>query len=287
MLRSCPDLIKFNSFESKPALYPRLFTFGHITIPTYGALVACAVVAALLLAMALARRTGLDPDRIWTLGLLAILSAIVGSKLLLVFDNWSSFVASPRMLLSLPTLQSGGVFLGGVLLAFVICIPYALRVKLPLLRTMDVIAPALALGQGIGRIGCLAAGCCYGRPTGSAWGLVFTSRFASRTTGVPLGIPLYPTQIFESIASLLICAALLFLLARRHQDGEVMAAWLFVYGMARFFIEFYRGDAGRGSVFHGVFTVTQLLAMLMVVLGGVVWSVAPQSSEATQPAHVS
>jgi phosphatidylglycerol:prolipoprotein diacylglycerol transferase len=256
-------------------LYPRLFTFGHITIPTYGVLVACAVIAALLLAMSLARRTGLNSDRVWTLGLLAILSAILGSKLLLIATNWSSFRASPGLLLS-PTLQSGGVFLGGVALAFLVCVPYALRVQLPLLRTMDVVAPAIALGQGIGRIGCLAAGCCYGRPTHARWGLVFTSRFAARTTGVPLGIPLYPTQIMESAASLLLCAILLTLLSRRHRDGEVMAAWLFLYGLARFFIEFYRGDAGRGSVFHGAFTVTQVLAMLMVVLSGVVWSVAPQ-----------
>lgn len=235
---------------------------------------ACAVIAALLLAMSLARRRDLDPDRIWTLGLIAVASAIVGSKLLLILNNWSAFRASPRLLLSLPALQSGGVFLGGVALAFAVCVPYALRVKLPLLRTMDVLAPALALGQGIGRIGCLAAGCCFGRPTGQHWGLVFTSRFAARMTRVPLGVPLYPTQVLESAASLLICALLLGLLARRHRDGEGMAAWLFLYGLARFFLEFYRGDAGRGSLFGGALTVTQGLAMLMVVLAGVLWSIA-------------
>lgn len=254
-------------------MYPRLFTFGHITIPTYGVLVACAAIAALLLAVVLAKRLQLDSDRVWNLGLLAIISAIAGSKLLLIANNWSSFRESPRLLLSLPALQSGGVFLGGVVLAFLVCIPYALHARLPILRTMDVIAPALALGQGVGRIGCLAAGCCYGLPVpGSRWGLVFISRFASRTTGVPLDVPLYPTQIFESAVSLLICALLLWLLARRHRDGEVMAAWLFLYGVARFFLEFYRGDPGRGSLFGGVFTVTQGLAMLMVVLSGVLWS---------------
>jgi len=253
-------------------VYPRLFTFGHITIPTYGALIACAVIVALLLALELARRTGLDPNRIWTLGLLAIGSAIVGSKLLLILDNWSILSSSPQLLLNQSTLQSGGVFLGGVALAFVVCIPYALHARLPLLRTMDAIAPALALGQGIGRIGCLAAGCCYGRPTNAHWGLVFTSRFAARTTGVPLGVPLYPTQIFESAASLLICAALLFLLSRRHRDGEVMAAWLFLYGIARYFLEFYRGDAGRGSLFADAISVTQLLAVFMVLAAGVLWS---------------
>lgn len=257
-------------------MYPRLFTFGHIVIPTYGVVIAIAVIASLLLALSLARRVGLNTDRVWTLGLLAIFSAIVGSKLLLIAINWRSFFASPRLLLSLPTFQSDGVFLGGVALAFAICIPYTLYAKLPLLRTMDVIAPALALGQGVGRIGCLAAGCCYGLPTNAHWGIVFTSRFAERTTGVPLGVPLYPTQIFESVASLLICAVLLWLLTRKHHDGEVMAAWLFLYGFARFFLEFYRGDAGRGSVFGGLFTATQLLAMIAVASAGVLWSVASQ-----------
>ena len=259
-------------------MHPRLFTLGHLVIPTYGALLACAVIAALLLAVSLAKRLGLNADRVWTLSLLAIASAIVGSRLLLVLNNWSSFRLAPRLLLSQPALQSGGVFLGGVVLAFVVCVPYALYAHLPIFRTMDAIAPALALGQGIGRIGCLAAGCCFGQPTGARWGLVFTSPFAARTTGVPLGVPLYPTQIFESVASLLICAVLLTLLARRHRDGEVMGAWLFLYGLARFFLEFFRGDAGRGSLFGGALSVTQGLAMLMVVLAGVLWSVASQNS---------
>jgi phosphatidylglycerol:prolipoprotein diacylglycerol transferase len=265
-------------------LYPRLLTFGHLVIPTYGALLACAVIAALLLAVALARRLRIDADRVWTLSLLAVASAIVGSKLLLILNNWSSFREDPRLLLSLPTLQSGGVFLGGIVLAFAVCVPYSLYAKLPLLRTMDVIAPALALGQGIGRIGCLAAGCCYGRPTQAGWGLVFTSRFAARTTGVPLGVPLYPTQVFESMASLVICAVLLWLLAHRHRDGEVMGAWLFLYGVARFFIEFYRGDPGRGDLFHGALSVTQLIAAVMVVLGGVLWSRADARDDAQRSA---
>jgi phosphatidylglycerol:prolipoprotein diacylglycerol transferase len=238
------------------------------------------------LAVSLARRLHVDADRVWTLSLLAIASAVVGSKLLLVINNWSSFRLAPRLLLSQPALQSGGVFLGGVVLAFAVCVPYALYVKLPLLRTMDVIAPALALGQGIGRIGCLAAGCCFGRPTGAHWGLVFTSMFAARTTGVPLGVPLYPTQVFESAASLLICAVLLVLLARRLRDGEVMATWLFLYGIARFFLEFYRGDAGRGSVFQGALTVTQVLAAAMVVLGGVIWSLAGAKNEVQAKAYL-
>jgi phosphatidylglycerol:prolipoprotein diacylglycerol transferase len=269
-------------------VYPRLFTFGNITLPTYGALMALAVVASLLLMMALARRMQLDRDRVWTLGLLAVFSAIVGSKLLGVISNWSSFIASPRLLLSLPAMQSQGMDYGAMLLALLACAAYLAYARLPLLRTLDVAAPALALGQGITSIGCLMAGCGYGQSItgkGSHWGILFNSRFAARTTGVPLGIPLYPTQIYDSSAGLLLCAVLLLILARPHRDGDVAGAWLFLFGLTRFFLEFYRADPGRGSFFGDALTGVQLAAITMVVFGGVLWSVS-QKQKVRQTADV-
>jgi phosphatidylglycerol:prolipoprotein diacylglycerol transferase len=256
-------------------VHPRLFEFGRLVIPTYGVLVALGVLAGLTLALALARRLGvthgINPDKLWNLSLIGILAAIVGAKLLLILDNWSAFRAAPVLVLGLTTFRSGGVFLGGFALAFIACLFYALRARLPLLRTMDIAAPAIALGHGIGRMGCLAAGCCYGRPTTLPWGITFHSQFAARTTGVPLGIPLHPTQVYESITEFALCAILLWLFSRRHNDGEIMGFWLFSYGLARFFLEFLRGDAGRGSVFGGALSVTQLLAVLMVIAGGALW----------------
>jgi phosphatidylglycerol:prolipoprotein diacylglycerol transferase len=270
-------------------VYPRLFTFGNVTLPTYGAFMAIAVMAALLLAMALARRTGLDRDRMWTLGLLAVFSAIAGSRVIAILSNWSSVVASPRLLLNLPALQSQGVDYTGILLALVVCAGYLAFARPPVLRTLDTAAPAVALGHAIAAMGCLMAGCGYGQPitgAGHHWGILFNSRFAERTTGVPLGIPLYPTQIYDSAAALLICAVLLFLLARPHRDGDVAGAWLFLFGLARFFLEFYRGDPGRGSLLQGACTGVQAVAVTMVVLGGVLWSVS-QNQNAGQPADVS
>lgn len=252
-------------------MHPRLFEIGHLVIPTYGVLVAAGVLAGLALALAMARRAGVNPDKLWNLALIGVLAAILGSKLLLIADNWSAFRASPALVIGLATFRSGGVFLGGIVLAFAACLIYALRARLPLLRTMDVAAPAIALGHGIGRLGCLAAGCCYGRPTRLPWGIVFHSQFAARTTGVPLGIPLEPTQIFESATEFALCGLLLGLFSRRHRDGEIMGVWLFGYGFARFFLEFLRGDGGRGSVLGGAFSVTQVIAVLMVVCGGALW----------------
>ena len=267
-------------------MYPQLFSLGHLTVPTYGASIAVAIVASLLLAIALARSLGLNPDCIWNLGLLGVVSAMLASRSLLVLLHWRSFALEPRLLLSLPSLQSSGAFAGGIALASALGVAYLRSVRLPLLRTLDLLAPVLSLGQGIASLGCLAAGCSYGRPTHSTWGLVFSSRVAAGTTGVPLGIPLYPTQIFESAASLLICALLLVLLARAHHDGMVMAAGLFLAGTARFYLEFLRGDAGRGSAFAGALTVTQVLAMLVVLLSGVLWRLAARrSTHSLQAAH--
>jgi len=235
---------------------------------------ACAAVAGLLLAVALAGRVGLDRDRVWTLGVVAILAGLVASKFAVVAANWRGLVVAPAGFFALASLRTPLAFWFGLVAAAVAGLIYALRVRLLLWRTVDVLAPALALACGIASIACLAAGCGYGLPTGSRWGLVFTSRFAARTTGVPLGVPLYPVQLFAGAASLLICAALLGLLARRHRDGEVTAAWLFLWGIAQYFLEFYRGDAGRGSFFHGFATGTQLVAAGMVMAGGVVWCLA-------------
>ncbi len=262
-------------------------------MPTYGVLAALGLVVALLAARIFARWVSLDPDKVWNLGLITVLTALFGSKLLLILVNWSDFRAHPMWMLGLTTIRSGGIFAGGLVLAFLAGIAYALYVHLPLRRTMDVAAPALALGHAIGRLGCFAAGCCYGRPTTMPWGVVFSSRIAALWSGTPLHVRLHPTQLYESAVEFLLFGLLATMLHRQRvggntdpdstpsslpirsgfpiRDGQIMGTWLFLYGLARFFIEFYRGDPGRGSVFGGVLSVTQVLAMGMVVAGGLLW----------------
>jgi phosphatidylglycerol---prolipoprotein diacylglyceryl transferase len=253
-------------------------------MPTYGVLAALGLVAALLAARVLARKSGLDPDKVWNLGLLTVLTALFGAKLLLILVNWSDFRAHPLWMLCLTTIRSGGVFAGGLGLAFLAGVAYARYAHLPLRRTMDVAAPALALGHAIGRLGCFTAGCCYGRPTTMPWGVVFDSRIAAIWNGTPLHVRLHPTQLYESAVEFFLFFVLTWLLSRRDgaaqnhgvvrlqlHDGEIMGVWLFFYGLARFFVEFYRDDPGRGSAFGGLLTVTQLLAMGMVIAGGLLW----------------
>ena len=177
---------------------------------------------------------------------------------------------------SAPTrLQAGGVFSGGLLAAFAAAAWYVWKHHMPALGTCDAFAPGLALGHAIGRVGCFAAGCCYGKETHHWWGVVFRNPLANSITGTPLNIPLEPTQLFESAVELANFFFLMWMLKRRKFDGQIFGAFLFIYGIARFFLEYLRDDPGRGSVFGGALTGTQLIAVGLVLAGGFIWWLRP------------
>jgi phosphatidylglycerol:prolipoprotein diacylglycerol transferase len=222
-------------------------------------------------------RLGYDGDKAWNLGILVVLCGIVGAKILFVINDWSEYSAHPSEIFSIATLQAGGVFSGGLLAAFIAAAWYVRKNHMPALGTCDAFAPGLALGHAIGRIGCFAAGCCYGKETHHWWGVTFKNPLAAAITGTPLGHPLEPTQLFESAVELANFFFLMWLLKRRKFDGQVFGAFLFIYGVARFFLEFLRGDPGRGSVFGGAMSGTQLIAIGLVIGGGLIWWLRPGS----------
>jgi phosphatidylglycerol:prolipoprotein diacylglycerol transferase len=152
---------------------------------------------------------------------------------------------------------------------------YVRKRRMPALATCDAFAPGLAFGHALGRVGCFAAGCCYGKPTNHFWGVTFTSPVAQAWVGTPLGVALEPTQLFEAAVELANFFVLMWLLKRKKFDGQVVAAYFILYGVARYFLEFLRDDPGRGSVFGGIMTGTQLIAIGLVVLGGLIWWVRP------------
>ncbi len=252
-------------------MHPRLIDLGNFGVPTYGVLVATGIVAGLLLTSRLARKSALNVDNVWNLAVTVILSAIVGAKILYILNDWSFYREHPRAIFSLETVQAGGVFAGGLLAAFVVAWIFLRKTHLPALKTADCFAPGIALGHAIGRMGCFMAGCCYGKETTVPWAVTFTNPLANRLVGTPLGKHLHPTQLYESGAELVNLAILLWLFGRKQFDGQVMGAYLFLYGVERFFIEFWRGDPGRGLVFGGMMTGTQLIAIGFVIAGGVLW----------------
>jgi phosphatidylglycerol:prolipoprotein diacylglycerol transferase len=136
---------------------------------------------------------------------------------------------------------------------------------MPLWTTTDVFAPGIALGHVVGRMGCLLAGCCFGKPTSVAWAITFTDPAAAANVGTPLGIPLHPTQLYEAGAELLILGFLLLWERRgRGFPGRTFWSYMLLYGVSRFVIEFYRGDS-RGMVFDALST-SQFVSVILVPL---------------------
>ncbi len=249
-------------------MFPKILDLGPLTIHTYGLLLALAFIAGIWLASRNAARAQLNPDAIWNLGLIIIFSALVGAKLLLFVSDYSYYSQNPREIFSLATLRSSGVYYGGLLLALVASAWYMHRAKLPGWRVADITAPGIALGQAIGRIGCLSAGCCYGKPTTLPWGITFTNPYSAENVGVPLNVPLHPTQIYESIGSFLLFIYLMWRLGRKHFTGQVILEYLALYAMLRFVIEFFRGDEDRGFVLHGLLSTSQFIG-IFTILGSV------------------
>ncbi len=254
-------------------MHPILIRIGSFHLPTYGLLLVLAILAAVFVAMRLGRRVGLDSGQVLDLCTWTILVALVGAKVLMVLTDWGYYRANPGEIFSLSTFMAGGVFYGGFLAALFFVVWYARVHKLAFWRIADVLAPAVAVGQTIGRLGCFSAGCDYGTPTNAPWGVVFTSPFAHEVAGVPLGVRLHPTQLYESFATFVIFGILLWRFPKRRRDGEVALAYIGLYAVARFFLEFLRGDEDRGFVFHHLLSTSQFIALLALagVAAAMIW----------------
>jgi phosphatidylglycerol:prolipoprotein diacylglycerol transferase len=221
-------------------MFPKLIGIGRFFIPTYGTLVALGFLLALLITVRLAKRAKLPTEPITNLAIYCALAGLAGAKLFMILFDLRSYWDGTRPLLSLDTLQAAGVYQGGFLLALVTAVLYMRHNHLPVLETSDVFAPGIALGQAIGRLGCFAAGCCWGTECHLPWAVTFNSIEAQELTGVPMGTPLHPTQLYESLADALIFVALYRLIAKPHAAGAILGWYLTLYSAARFGIEFFR-----------------------------------------------
>lgn len=268
-------------------MHPILAQLGSLTIYTYGVLLAAGVILSLWYAQARAARVGLPRRPIWNLGVYAIFGALIVSKLWLIFVNGSYYAANPADIFSLTTWQSAGTFYGGLLGAMIAIVLYARSQKMPVLPVLDVAAAALPLGHAIGRLGCFAAGCCYGKPTTLVWGVTFTDRAAAQLAGTPLDVSLHPTQLYEAGAEFLNFLLLLALGAKQRFDGQILGAYLALYGVERSVIEFFRGDPGRTMLFHDTVSLMQILSAALA-LGGVYlwWRAARAGSPKKQEASL-
>ena len=257
--------------ETALAMYPRFLQFGNFVISTWGVLALVAAGCGGALWSSIARRMGLDAAKIQNAGLIVVVSAVVGSRLAVAIENWRGFLEAPLLILATGTVSSGNTAGFGAVLASVACIVYLLWARMPVWRALDAAAPAAALAAGILDIGDFAAGTHYGAPTTLPWGATYSSHFAARTAGVPLGIPLHPVQVYSAMVHFALAAILVTMLRQHPRRGEVLGVGLFVEGVLRSLLAPLSGDYADAAVLFHVVTPEQAVAMLLVVLGGACW----------------
>jgi phosphatidylglycerol:prolipoprotein diacylglycerol transferase len=258
-------------------MFPRLVQIGSFSLPTYGALVAIAFLVGLWLTSRFAKERGVSSEKVVNLGVYCALTGMLGAKVLMIVMD-PEYRLHPEEIFTRETLQSAGIFYGGFIAALLFAYFYMKRQKLPVLATADLFAPGVAIGHGIGRLGCFAAGCCWGKPTNLPWAVTFTSKDA--TTGVPLGVPLHPTQLYEAFAEAIICLVLIWRLKRGHAEGGVIGLYLLFYGMVRFAVEFLRVHDGSNPL-GGPFVLEQWISLAVAVAGA--WLVSRRDTVVAAP----
>lgn len=254
-------------------MHPFLIELGWFKLSTYGVAVAAGYLASILWLKSRRSDMGLSEDDFWKLIYFIFFGAVIGGKLLYLFVEHKAFLADP-----LPFLRGfryGFVFFGGLLGAMAMGAWARRSIGLDYLDAADYFGAALPLGHAIGRLGCLGAGCCYGRPTDMPWGLALGGHPASSTPLELWGVPLHPTQIYESLANL----AIFFVLWRwvlprvkagSWRRGSAFFFYIVLYSSARFFIEFYRFDDRGASL--APFSVSQWIALACLAGAAVFWA---------------
>jgi phosphatidylglycerol:prolipoprotein diacylglycerol transferase len=221
-------------------MHPVLFHVGTLPIGTYALFVMLATAAGVTTFALLAGREGFSRTGFAELGLWAFVIALFTSK---VFGAVVAYdPARPRESL-VYALRFGGHYYIGFIAGSAFLVLAFRRHGISLARGLDILAPALALAHGIGRVGCLFAGCCWGKACSLPWAVTFTSPDAHSMTGVPLGIPLQPTQVYESLIELALFGFLLWkALKAPWRPGTTFLAYVALYGFARFGLEMLRDD---------------------------------------------
>lgn len=239
-------------------MYPDIVSIGSLTIHTYGLFVALGFAAAVFLSAWLGKSDGLPLNLILDIAFVGIVWAIVGSRLFYILLNLEHFRLHP--LDAFKIWQGGLVFSGGLVAAALALILYLKKRRVAILPTADIVAPGLALGQGIGRIGCLFAGCCYGRPSDLPWTVVFRHPDSL----APLYVSLHPTQVYAAAGGIVLFIILLIILKRRLFPGQVFVWYMILHSTFRLIEERFRGDY-RGLVPGTEMSVTQLLTLIVLV----------------------
>jgi len=221
-------------------MHPILFEYGSLRLSTYGLFMALSFVAAIMYLVRDAKRAGENPEVVLDLTYYILIASIIGARLFYIIINWDYYAADP---LAMVRVWEGGlVFYGGIIGAVLATLYFVRKYDLNFWSLTDFMIPAVPLGHVFGRMGCLFAGCCYGKP---AENLPWAITFANPTSLAPKHVPLHPTQIYSSLTAIIIFLALVVILRRKRFDGQVILSYFLIYPIARSLLELFRGDYER------------------------------------------
>lgn len=230
-----------------------------VPVHTYGILVAGGFLVAMTMAARAAERSGLDRERVLDLSFGILVAAMIGSRVLFIVVNWDDYAHD---LLGIFEFWKGGlVFYGGFIGAVLFSVWYMRKHEMSFFPYADALGPTVAIGQALGRLGCFAAGCCWGAACDSHY--LFAARFPPESlayqsqaaqhalgAGALTTIPIHPTQLYESLGCALIFLFLSWYRSRKRFHGELLALYLMLYAPLRAMVETFRGDEERGRVFN-------------------------------------
>ncbi len=241
-------------------MFPILFKVSDLVVHTYGFFIALAFLCAIFIAKREARLVGVDPEKIADFIFWVLVAAIVGSRVFYVVIYWDKYF--PGDFLDVFKIWEGGlVFYGGFVGAVIIALIYIPKNNLPFWKVSDIITPCIPFGHFLGRLGCFSAGCCHGKACELPWAVVYSNADSL----APLGVPVHPTQLYESFCNLLIFAFILFYKRYKKFDGQVFLTYVIIYAVTRSVIEMFRGDF-RGDEIFGVLSTSQAIAGVLFLI---------------------
>lgn len=229
---------------------------GPVTIHMYGVMIAIGVLTAYLICEYRAKKRELNSDIIFGILWCTMIGGVIGSRFLYYIVSINDIIDDISIIWDFSTgFVVYGFIIGGVVASYIYC-----RIKkVPALSYFDLIMPEVALAQGIGRIGCFFAGCCYGKETDSAFGIIF-----NHSDYAPNGVRLIPTQLISSAGNFIIAGILFIYAGKNRNKGSVGALYMILYGIGRFLVEYLRNDY-RGSI--GFMSTSQLISVIVCAVG--------------------
>jgi len=250
-------------------MYPTLFeiNLGFIKIPlhTYGLMIAIGFLLAIQTVRKLSVKNKVNPDLVSDLSFWLLMYGFIGGRALFVITRLDYFVQNPIDIFKV--WEGGLVFFGGLITSTAYAVYFFFKHKLSPWKMIDILSPGVVLAHAFGRLGCLGAGCCYGRPTDLPWGIKLNSELVDVTMR---GVPLHPTQIYESLSLLILFSGMIYVSKHKKFEGQVGLTYFMIYPIVRSIIETFRGDSIRGFLIDNMLSTSQFISILVFLAAALV-----------------